>query len=145
MGDEIAPTSCRFEGGSVTAVGHAHTTIDALGDETFRKVRRALGITAFGVNVLVLEPGVVGRPHYHEEQDELYFVHKGRAVFDLPDEVVELEPGGLLHVESTTPRRVTNPGPDKLVMLVVGAKGGYVGRDGQLAAPKAFIRDADSD
>ena len=126
-------------------MGHAHTTIAGLGDETFRKVRRALGITAFGVNVLVLQPGVVGRAHYHEEQDELYFVHKGRAVFDLPDEVVELGPGGLLHVESTTPRRVTNPGPDELVMLVVGAKDGYVGRDGSPAPPRAFIRDADSD
>jgi mannose-6-phosphate isomerase-like protein (cupin superfamily) len=126
-------------------MGYAHSSIDELGDETFRKVRRALGITAFGVNVLVLKPGVVGRPHYHQEQDELYFVHKGRAIFDLPDEVVELVPGGLLHVESTTPRRVTNPGPDELVMLVVGAKDGYVGRDGHPAAPKAFIRDVDSD
>jgi mannose-6-phosphate isomerase-like protein (cupin superfamily) len=126
-------------------VGYAHTTIDELGDETFRKVRRALGVTAFGVNVLVLQPGIVGRPHYHEEQDELYFVHQGRAVFDLPGESLELGPGGLLHVESTTPRRVTNPGTDELVMLVVGAKEGYVGRDGNLASPKAFIRDADSD
>ena len=126
-------------------MAHAHTTIDALGDETFRKVRRALGITAFGANVLVLQPGVVGRAHYHDEQDELYFVHRGRAVFDLPDGLVELGPGGLLHVEATTPRRVTNPGPDELVMLVVGAKDGYVGRDGQPASPKSFLRDIDSD
>ncbi|HET9323344.1 MAG TPA: cupin domain-containing protein [Gaiellaceae bacterium] len=126
-------------------MGYAHTTIDELGDETFRKVRRALGITAFGANVLVLQPGIVGRPHYHEEQDELYFVHKGRAVFDLPDDRVELGPGGLIHVESQTPRRVTNPGPGELVMLVVGAKDGYVGRDGYPAAPKAFLRDADAD
>ena len=58
---------------------------------------------------------------------------------------VELGPGGMLHVESTTARRVTNPGPDELVMLVVGAKEGYVGRDGQPAAPKAFLRDVDAD
>ena len=126
-------------------MGYAHSSIDELGNETFRKVRRALGITAFGANVLVLEPGVVGRPHYHEQQDELYFVHKGTAVFDLPDDRIELGPGGLLHVESTTPRRVTNPGPDQLVMLVVGAKGGYIGRDGAPAAPQAFLGDVDSD
>jgi hypothetical protein len=30
-------------------------------------------------------------------------------------------------------------------MLVVGARDGYVGRDGYLAAPKAFIRDLDAD
>jgi mannose-6-phosphate isomerase-like protein (cupin superfamily) len=69
----------------------------------------------------------------------------GRAIFDLPDDRVELGPGGMLHVESTTARRVTNPGPDELVMLVVGAKEGYVGRDGRPAAPKAFLRDVDAD
>jgi mannose-6-phosphate isomerase-like protein (cupin superfamily) len=131
--------------GSVKRMGYAHSSIEELGDETFRKVRRALGITAFGANVLVLQPGVVGRGHYHDEQDELYFVHKGRAIFDLPEERVELGPGGLIHVESTTPRRVTNPGPEELVMLVVGAKDGYVGRDGAPAHPKAFLRDTDSD
>jgi hypothetical protein len=40
---------------------------------------------------------------------------------------------------------VTNPGPEELVMLVVGAKDGYVGRDGAPANPKAFLRDVDSD
>jgi mannose-6-phosphate isomerase-like protein (cupin superfamily) len=65
-------------------MGWASSSIDELGNETFRKVRRELGITAFGANVLVLQPGVTGRPHYHEEQDELYFVHEGRAIFDCP-------------------------------------------------------------
>jgi hypothetical protein len=43
-----------------------------MGDGVFRKIRRELGVTAFGVNALVLAPGVVSRPHYHDEQDELY-------------------------------------------------------------------------
>ena len=47
----------------------------------------------------------------------------------------ELGPGGLCHVESTTPRQITSVGEEPLVMLVVGAKGGYVGRDGQPADP----------
>ena len=126
-------------------MGYSHATIDSLGEGTFRKVRQALGITAFGANVLVIEPGEVGRPHYHEEQDELYFVHRGRAVFDFPDGQIELGPGGLVHVEAETPRRVTNPGPDQLVMLAVGGKEGYVGRDGQPASPKSFLPDVDSD
>jgi mannose-6-phosphate isomerase-like protein (cupin superfamily) len=115
-------------------VGYAFGTIDELGDGVFRKVRQALGVSAFGVNVLVLEPGVVARPHFHEEQDELYFVHAGRARFALPGESRELGPGGLCHVESTT-RQITSVGDEDLVMLVVGAKDGYVGRDGQLADP----------
>jgi mannose-6-phosphate isomerase-like protein (cupin superfamily) len=104
-----------------------------MGDETFRKVRRELGVTAFGVNVLVLPPGIVGRPHIHDTQDELYFVHRGRARFEVADETREVGPGGLVHVESTTPRRVTSIGDEDLVMLVVGGKGGYVERDGHLA------------
>jgi mannose-6-phosphate isomerase-like protein (cupin superfamily) len=126
-------------------VGYSFGSIDEMGDGTFRKVRRELGVTAFGVNVLVIQPGVVGRAHWHDEQDELYFVHSGRAKFDLPSESRELGPGGLLHVESTTPRRFTNVGDEELVMLVVGAKDGYVGRDGAPAPPNAFLRDVESD
>ncbi len=119
-------------------VGYAFGSIDEMGDGAFRKVRRELGVTAFGVNVLVLAPGIVGRPHYHDEQDELYFVHKGRARFEVGGESRELGPGDMCHVESTTPRRLTNIGDEDLVMLVVGAKDGYVGRDGHLAEPGTY-------
>jgi mannose-6-phosphate isomerase-like protein (cupin superfamily) len=119
-------------------MGYSVGSIDEMGDGTFRKVRRELGVTAFGVNVLVIQPGIVGRAHWHDVQDELYFVHSGRARFDFPDGSREIGPGGLVHVESTTPRRVTNVGDEELVMLVVGAKDGYVGRDGNPAGPEHF-------
>jgi mannose-6-phosphate isomerase-like protein (cupin superfamily) len=83
----------------------------------------------------VLAPGVDARPHFHEEQDELYFVHAGRARFALPGEARELGPGELCHVESTTPRQISSVGDEDLVLLVVGAKDGYVGRDGQPTDP----------
>ena len=114
-------------------MAYAYGSIDEMGDGVFRKVRRELGITAFGANALVLAPGVVSRPHFHDEQDELYFVHRGRAQFDVAKESFELGPGGVVHVEATTPRRITSIGEDDLVLLVVGAKDGYVGRDGQPA------------
>ena len=118
-------------------MGHAFTTIDELGEGPgFRKVRRALGVTAFGVNALVYPPGMEGFWHYHDVQDELYFVHSGTARFEVGDETRELGPGGLCHVESTTPRKVSNIGEDDLVMLVVGGKDGYVERDGQLVDPE---------
>jgi len=117
-------------------VGHAFGSIDELGDGYgFRKVRAALGVTAFGVNVVVMPPGMEGFLHYHETQDELYFVHSGQARFEAGDEVRELGPGGLVHVEAATPRRMTNVGDDDLVVLVVGGSGGYVGRDGLLVDP----------
>lgn len=113
----------------------AFSSLDELGDGVFRKIRQGLGITAFGANALVLAPGVEARPHYHEEQDELYFVHRGRARFRLPGEARELGPGGLCHVSATTPRQVVSVGEEDLVLLVVGAKDGYVGRDGQPVDP----------
>jgi uncharacterized cupin superfamily protein len=116
-------------------VGYSFGSIDELGDGVFRKVRRALGVKAFGVNVLVLEPGVVSRAHWHEEQDELYFVHKGRARVDVDGESHELGPGGLFHCKSTTVRKLANIGDEELVLLIVGGKGGYVGRDGHIDDP----------
>ena len=121
-------------------MAHAFGSMDELGDGFFRKVRQALGVTAFGVNVLVFEPGAQGRPHYHDVQDELYFVHRGRARFEVDGEVRELRPGGLCHVESTTPRLISNAGDEELVLLVVGGKDGYVERDGQLVSDEELER-----
>jgi mannose-6-phosphate isomerase-like protein (cupin superfamily) len=120
----------------VARLSNEFSSIHELGDTYgFRKVREALGVSAFGVNVLVFPPGAEGTHHYHDEQDELYFVHTGSARFDVDGEVRELGPGGLCHVDAKTPRRVKNVGPDDLVLLVVGGKGGYVGRDGRLVDP----------
>ncbi|MDP9490819.1 MAG: cupin domain-containing protein [Actinomycetota bacterium] len=114
-------------------MGYSKGSIDEMGEGPgFRKVRQALGVEAFGVNAIVYAPGFEGFLHYHDEQDELYFVHRGRALFEVDGEEFELGPGGVVHVESKTPRKVTNPVEEELVMLVVGGKGGYVGRDGQL-------------
>lgn len=113
---------------------HSFGSLDELGDDYgFRKVRRALGVSAFGVNALVYPPGYEGFHHYHDTQDELYFVHSGIARFEVDGETRELGPGGLCHVESTTPRRVSNASEtDDLVFLVVGGKDGYVERDGHM-------------
>ena len=76
-------------------------------------------------------PGYEGVHHYHDTQDELYFVHSGKARFDVDGEERTLEAGGLCHVESTTPRKVSNASEtEDLVLLVVGGSGGYVERDG---------------
>jgi mannose-6-phosphate isomerase-like protein (cupin superfamily) len=118
--------------------GYAFGSIDELGEGYgFRKVRRALGVTAFGVNAVVMPPGYDGFLHYHDTQDELYLVHRGRARVEVGGEVRELGPGGLLHVESTTPRKVSNASDEEdLVLLVVGGKDGYVERDGHLVDPE---------
>ena len=121
--------------------GYAFGTIDELGEGYgFRKVRQALGVEAFGVNVVVMAPDFNGFFHYHDEQDELDFVHAGTARGEVGGELRRIGPGGMVHVRSTTPRRVSNGGDDDLVLLVVGAKGGYVGRDGQMVDPADVAR-----
>jgi mannose-6-phosphate isomerase-like protein (cupin superfamily) len=118
--------------------GYAFSSLDELGDGYgFRKVRDALRVTAFGVNGIVMAPGYEGFLHFHDTQDELYFVHRGRALVEVGGETREIGEGGLLHVESTTPRRVSNASEtEDLVLLVVGGKGGYVERDGRLVDPE---------
>jgi mannose-6-phosphate isomerase-like protein (cupin superfamily) len=119
-------------------VTYTFGSLDELGDGPgFRKVRRALGVKAFGVNGVVMPPGMEGFAHFHYEQDELYFVHRGRARVEIGGETRELGEGGLLYVESTTPRKVSNASDsEELVLLVVGGKGGYVERDGMLVDPE---------
>jgi len=114
-------------------VGYAKGSIDEMGEGPgFRKIRRELGVTAFGVNAVIYPPGQEGFLHYHDEQDELYFVHQGQASFEVDGEEFELGPGGVVYVESTTPRKINNRTDEELVLLIVGGKDGYVARDGQL-------------
>ena len=117
-------------------MSYSISSLDELGQGYgFRKIRAPLGVTAFGVNAIVMPPGADGIYHYHDTQDELYFVHRGRARFEVDGEVRELGAGGLCHVESTTPRKFSNAGDEDLVVFIVGGKGGYVERDGKLVNP----------
>jgi mannose-6-phosphate isomerase-like protein (cupin superfamily) len=114
--------------------GYAFGSLDELGEGYgFRKVRAPLGVTAFGVNGIVMPPGFEGFLHYHDRQDELYFVHRGRARVDVGEETREVGEGGLIHVEAAIHRRISNASDsDDLVLLVLGGKDGYVERDGHL-------------
>jgi uncharacterized cupin superfamily protein len=112
--------------------GYAVANVDALADGPgFRKVRRALGVTAFGVNAIELPPGYETGRHFHDEQEELYFVHRGRITITLNDSTHELGPGGLARVDAATIRSIKNVGDEPAVYLVAGGKDGYVGRDGR--------------
>jgi uncharacterized cupin superfamily protein len=118
-------------------MGYQVSSLDELGEGYgFRKVRQPLGVTAFGVNALVFPPRYEGPNHYHDVQDELYLVHRGTATFVVDGNEHEVGEGGLVHVESTTPRMIANRSDDDLVLFIVGGKGGYVERDGHVVSPE---------
>ena len=114
--------------------GYAVGNIDALGEGYgFRKVRRDLEVQAFGVNAIVIPPSYETGRHFHDEQEELYFVHSGQVELEFGDgSRHRLGPGGVARVDAATIRKVINAGDEDAVYLVVGGKDGYVGRDGRL-------------
>jgi quercetin dioxygenase-like cupin family protein len=122
---------------------HAFSSLDELGEGPgFRKVRSALGVTAFGVNAVVYPPHFEGFEHYHDTQDELYFVHRGRVRVEVEGEMRELGEGGLFHAASTAPRRISNPFDEEAVVFIVGGCNGYVERDGHMVDPADVERRA---
>ena len=124
--------------------GYAAGHIDAMGDQYgFRKVRRSLDVKAFGVNALVMPPGYSAGVHWHDEQEETYFVHSGHAEFEFGDgSKIRLGPGGAVRVDPQARRRMANAGDEDLVVFVVGGKDGYVGRDGQAPEGDSRVRQS---
>jgi len=51
--------------------------LDRDGEERFQPLRRELGVSAFGLNLIRLRPGQRGRIHRHERQEEVYVVLEG--------------------------------------------------------------------
>lgn len=124
-------------------MSYAFGSLDELGSGPgFRKIRAELGVTAFGINGIVMAPGHEGFLHWHDTQDELYFVHRGRVEVEVEGETRVLGEGGLFHVSSTTPRKVSNPFDEEAVVLTIGGKDGYVERDGHMVDEADIARRA---
>jgi uncharacterized cupin superfamily protein len=118
-----------------TGVGYAVApNLDALGEGYgFRKLRKGLGVSAFGVNAITMPPGFESGSHYHDKQEELYFVHRGTIEIEFGDGATHrLDEGGSARVDASTLRKIRNVGDGDAVYLCAGGKDGYVGRDGRM-------------
>ncbi|HWH95112.1 MAG TPA: cupin domain-containing protein [Baekduia sp.] len=115
-----------------TGDGYAVAHLSDLGEGPgMRKIRSPLGVTAFGVNAIVLPAGYETNPHAHERQEELYFVHSGAVELHFGDGTRHrLEAGGLARVDAATVRSLKNVGDGEATYVCVGGRDGYVGRDG---------------
>ncbi|MGH2915133.1 MAG: cupin domain-containing protein [Solirubrobacteraceae bacterium] len=113
--------------------GYAVSSLDSMGDgHGFRKIRQELGVTAFGINAIVLPAGYETGLHFHDRQEETYFVHQGQVELRFGDGSTHLlRAGGVARVDAATHRGMRNAGEGDAVVVVAGGSGGYVGRDGQ--------------
>jgi mannose-6-phosphate isomerase-like protein (cupin superfamily) len=110
--------------------GVARTRLDPDDPERFVPLRRALGVTSFGLNQMLLRPGQRGRIHRHERQEEVYVVLSGRLTVEIEGEPVDLEANEVLRVAPGIRRRVVNLGPEVVNVLAIGGANPHEGRDG---------------
>jgi quercetin dioxygenase-like cupin family protein len=111
--------------------GTAKTRLDPDCGERFLPLRRELGVSSFGMNQIVLQPGQRGRIHRHRGQEEVYLVLEGTLTLLLEGEASDLRQGELIRVAPQIRRQLVNRGPGRLVLLALGGAAEHQGRDGE--------------
>ena len=114
--------------------GTARTRLNPDAPERFTPLRRELGVSSFGMNQIVLQPGQRGRIHRHQHQEEVYLVLEGTLTLLLEDDPTELREGELIRVAPGVRRQLVNRDSDRLVLLALGGAGEHRGRDGEAFA-----------
>jgi uncharacterized cupin superfamily protein len=110
--------------------GTARTRLDPETGERFKRLRAELGVSAFGLNQIVLQPGQRGRVHRHERQEEVYVVLEGTLDVRVEDDEHVLEQGDVMRVAPELRRQLVNRGPGRTVLLALGGADEHEGRDG---------------
>jgi quercetin dioxygenase-like cupin family protein len=105
--------------------------LDLDGGERFVPLRRQLGVSTFGMNLIVLAPGQTGRIHRHARQEEVYLVLEGELSLLIEGEEHRLRAGGLVRVAPEVRRQLVNRRPQRVVLLALGGAEPHEGRDGE--------------
>lgn len=101
-------------------------------EQRFRRLRQELGVTSFGINLLVMEPGQRSRIHRHERQEEVYLVIRGELTLLIEgSEEHTLGVGDLARAGPDVRRQLVNRGGERLELLALGGDGEHDGRDGK--------------
>ncbi len=101
------------------------------GGERFQALRRELGVSSFGMNLIILESRQRGRIHAHERQEEVYLVLEGELTLVVEGIEHTLGPDDLVRVGPAVRRQLVNAGGGRVVLLALGGAGEHAGRDGQ--------------
>ena len=104
-----------------------------MGDLIYRPIRRAMGVSAFGINAYTAENAGDEVIEDHDEQgdgsghhEELYVVMTGHATFTLDGETVDA-PAGTFLLARPEQRRAAVAAAEETTVLVIGGKPGAAG------------------
>jgi mannose-6-phosphate isomerase-like protein (cupin superfamily) len=111
--------------------GTSTSRIDPDSPEAFFSLRRALGVSTFGINQILLRPGQRLRIHRHHRQEEVYLVLDGTLTVAVEGEETDLVKGELMRVAPGVRRQLINRGPGSVLLIALGADGEHEGRDGE--------------
>jgi uncharacterized cupin superfamily protein len=104
-------------------------SMEGSGDSTWRLARKALGTSAFGFNLVEIEPG--GQIPEHDEtesgQAELYVILEGDAVLRVEGEDHPAPAGTFASFEPAASRSILNRSDGKVTAMLIGVQpaGGY--------------------
>jgi mannose-6-phosphate isomerase-like protein (cupin superfamily) len=115
--------------------GVSYARLDTTGTERFVPLRQQLGVTSFGMNLILMHAGARGRIHRHAKQEEVYLVLEGTLSLSIEGVERDMHKGELARIAPEVRRQIINRGPERLVILALGAAGEHVGRDGTTLCP----------
>ncbi len=111
--------------------GLSFARLDLAAGERFVRLRQELGVSTFGLNLLLLRPGQRGRIHRHERQEEVYLVLEGTLTLTVEgDEEHVLGRGELVRIAPDVRRQLANRGSALCALLALGGSQPHDGRDG---------------
>ncbi|MGH2973739.1 MAG: cupin domain-containing protein [Solirubrobacterales bacterium] len=104
-------------------------SMEGSGDSTWRLARKALGASAFGFNLVEIDPGG-GIPEHDEKQSgqaELYVILEGEAVLRIEGEDRPAPAGTFASIDPPATRTILNRSDARVTALLVGVQpeGGY--------------------
>lgn len=87
-----------------------------------RPLKNDLGLTAVGMSLSRMEPGM-GYPffHAHKEQEEIFVCLQGSGTMLVGDEEITMKPGDMVRVAPDVPRALGNRTIEPCTFLLLGA------------------------
>jgi uncharacterized cupin superfamily protein len=88
--------------------------------ERFNRLRAQLGVSSFGINQIVLQPGERNRIHRHKRQEEVYLVLEGTLTLIVEGESHDYSVGEFVRVAPRVRRQLVNRQHTAVSLLALG-------------------------